>query len=438
MNRKEEFYWNRLDNTAKVYPAISSSRSSNVYRICVKLKEPVKPEVLEQALQETLQQLPIYNVKLRKGLFWYYFETNFSKPVVREDHLFPCTPIDKWPNNGFLFRLTYFDKKINWEVFHALSDGNGAIFFLNCLILNYLQLAHPQDAALNGISLIDSTLPQSAFEENSFLSAAREIGADVKAGTAIPALPRAYQVSGVPAPLREVRVIQLFLESRSLIALAKASGVTVTAYLAAVLFLSIYEESWRYSRRRHPISICVPVDLRSFFPSHTLRNFFSTINMTLDFSKKDYTFQELLEFCSNELQRQITHEGVLQKVRSNVHAEESMALRLVPLFLKNLVLKGIGQKTENGNTTTLSNLGRIKLPEAMAPYLQRYEVMVSPSKHQTVKLGVISYDQTMCLSFVSGIEETDVPRYFCRFLTQQGIDIRVSSNMEVSPDEAMS
>ena len=52
ISRKEEFYWNKLDNTAKVYPAISSNNATNVFRLSVKLKEKVLSDLLDQALKK--------------------------------------------------------------------------------------------------------------------------------------------------------------------------------------------------------------------------------------------------------------------------------------------------------------------------------------------------------------------------------------------------
>ena len=74
--------WRRLDNTAKLFAAVSGEDLSSVFRIAAVLKEPVEPELLHKALLLTLPEFENFRVKLRKGFFWYYFETNNRDPVV--------------------------------------------------------------------------------------------------------------------------------------------------------------------------------------------------------------------------------------------------------------------------------------------------------------------------------------------------------------------
>lgn len=429
ISRKEEYYWNRLDNTAKVYPAISGNNSTNVFRLSVKLKEKVVPSFLENALQTALKLLPTFNVKLRRGLFWYYFDTNFARPTVREDSTFPCNSIDRFKENGFLFRVTYFEKKINLEVFHALSDGTGAFVFLNCLVTEYLKLCYPNDEKLRLAQSVDSSLPQSAYEENSFMAAAlKNPGAKSSSGTNVPSDPPAYRIPGVFVGSKELRVIHALVYPKELLALAKEKGVTLTVYLTALLLLSIYEESWKYSNRKYPVSVCIPINLRTWFKSDTLRNFFSFIHVTVDFRKKEYTFDELLSEVSKQLKEKITKDAMLEKIVSNTNAEKSFALRIIPLFLKKLGLKIISMKTERANTCTLSNLGVLKFTDAANEYVERCDVLMNSTSHQTLKLGVSSVNDCLSLTFTSSTEESDIQRFFCRFLTERSVKIRIITN----------
>ena len=133
--------WRRLDNTAKIFPVIANENVSQVFRISATLKEPVNPELLSRALEEILPEIRNFRVKLRRGLFWYYFEENDRIPQVKRENTYPCRFIDPHGNQRFLFRVTYYEKRINLEVFHALTDGLGAVNFLKCLIRQYLRLA---------------------------------------------------------------------------------------------------------------------------------------------------------------------------------------------------------------------------------------------------------------------------------------------------------
>ncbi len=64
--------WYKLDNAAKIYPAISSPSKSSVFRVAVLLKSDVDPAILQEALSVTLPRFPTLAVKMKKGLFWYF------------------------------------------------------------------------------------------------------------------------------------------------------------------------------------------------------------------------------------------------------------------------------------------------------------------------------------------------------------------------------
>ena len=56
--RHTDIKWDRLDNTAHLFPVIAGESMSNVYRIAVTLKEEVQPEYLQQALDIVLPKFP--------------------------------------------------------------------------------------------------------------------------------------------------------------------------------------------------------------------------------------------------------------------------------------------------------------------------------------------------------------------------------------------
>ena len=71
--------WDKLDNTAHLFPVIAGEQMSNVYRISVTLTELIVPELLQKALDIVLPKFDGFNVRLRCGIFWYYFEETESR-----------------------------------------------------------------------------------------------------------------------------------------------------------------------------------------------------------------------------------------------------------------------------------------------------------------------------------------------------------------------
>ena len=162
-----EIRWDRLDNTAHLFPVIAGENMSNVYRISVTLTESVQPDILQQALNLVLPKIDGFNLRLRMGVFWYYFEENGkTAPKVREESTFPCRYIQQNQNHSYMFRVTYYKYRINLEVFHVLTDGMGGINFLKELTYQYLRLAHPELKEKVGDSLNSGT---SLNREDSFL-----------------------------------------------------------------------------------------------------------------------------------------------------------------------------------------------------------------------------------------------------------------------------
>ena len=72
---------------------------------------------------------------------------------MREEYTYPCMFINPHENNDYLFRLSYYKKRINLEVFHALTDGNGALTFLKEITYQYLRLKTPELSGLAKNSL---------------------------------------------------------------------------------------------------------------------------------------------------------------------------------------------------------------------------------------------------------------------------------------------
>ena len=164
---QKDIRWDKLDNTAHLFPVIAGEQMSNVYRISVTLSELIDPELLQQALDMVLPKFDGFNLRLRRGVFWNYFEENGKPaPKVREENAFPCRFIRSNKNNSYLFHVTYYKYRINLEVFHVLTDGMGGLNFLKELTYQYLRLLHPELMAQAGDSLNSST---SLNREDSFL-----------------------------------------------------------------------------------------------------------------------------------------------------------------------------------------------------------------------------------------------------------------------------
>ena len=172
MEKKNLFFGKdflELDNAAKVFPAQNTKTWSNVIRYSINLTEEIGPVVLEKALKDVLPRFPSMCVKIRRGVFWYYFEHNDKLPVILKDNLeHQCVPVRYSETNGFLFKILYLKNRLTIESFHALTDGFGCAVFINTLAAQYLRLVGHNVS--NGGTVFDITeKPKESELEDSFI-----------------------------------------------------------------------------------------------------------------------------------------------------------------------------------------------------------------------------------------------------------------------------
>lgn len=424
MNKNfQTFYWSKLDNVAKLYALVSSSRATNVFRLSVKMKETVQPTVLLEAVKAALIEMPSFNVRLRSGLFWYYFDMNLQNPRIRKEYTYPCSKLTKFTNNNYLFGITYYEKLIHLEVFHVLADGSGATQFLKVILYHYIKRLYPE--CMTEPLFLDEQSPSSlAVNEDSFLKIKSDAPSKV-----IPQTSVAYKIQGIKKRPQELKVIHGIMSAKQVIEVAKRYNVTVSSFVCAVLIEAIYKQNYQFNHDYHPITVTVPIDLRGRFDSYTLRNFFSNINVSVT-PTSDLTFETLLQKVSKQLDEGQKPETIDRKINDNVSAQKNMMIRFVPLMIKNMVMRHIYHQADKGVTTTVSNLGRVKFPKALESYIEEVRVMLPVTPHQPIRCGVVSCQDRFVITFTSSLEETDIQRYFLRFMKKYGIEITISCNEE--------
>lgn len=415
----KETKWHKLDNTAKIFPVITSENLSNVYRISITLKEDIIPERLQEALDIVLPWFDVFNVRLRRGIFWYYFETNRHKPIVELENNYPCRYIDPYSNNKFLFRISYYHSRINLEVFHVLTDGMGAITFLKELTYQYLRLLHPK---LQTSVEAKPSRECSLNIEDSYLKYYKK--SDAKGYKTR----KAYILEGKYMPPTVMGVIHGYIDLPSLKLVTKAKNVSINQYLLATLIWSIYTEYLNKQITKEPICINVPVNLRKLFDSSTTKNFFAVLLAEFEADKEDYTFDEILEKITENLKNQMTKEHLENLISYNVSNEKKFVIRAVPLFLKNIAVKHYYNNSAKSFTTTVTNLGSISVLEEFQDYVEKFHVILSVSKKQNLKCSVCSYENELVFTIASVLSDTDLQKAFFRNLTAQGIKVTIESN----------
>ncbi len=415
-----EVRWDKLDNTAHLFPVIAGESMTNVYRISVTLKELIQPELLQQALDIVLPKFDGFNLRLRSGVFWYYFEENGKPaPTVKEEAKFPCRFIKQNKNRSYMFRVTYYKYRINLEIFHVLTDGMGGINFLSELTYQYLRLAHPELKEQVGDSLSSRT---SLNREDSFLKNYKKSSAKGYKTQ------RAYMVDGERLKPGEFGVMHGYMNIAELKKVCKSYGVSINEYLVGTYVWSVYQECLHGMPSKRPIRVAVPVNLRPHYNSITTKNFFVMVSAEFHPVREVYTFEEVLQMIKESLRSQMTKENLEKLFSYNVSNEKMIFARAIPLFLKNIVMGLVYTQSALANTTTITNIGNIGVEEAYRPFIEQFHAFLAMSRGQHLKGTICSFGDTLVFSFSYILKDTSVQRGFFRRIAEDGIKVEIESN----------
>lgn len=416
--------WYKLDNAGVLYSALQTEEYSATYRFSALMTEEVDPAALQQAVARTMPRFPGFSVRIRKGAFWYYMEANTAPgPFVKEDVSDPCQPFRFGEDNGWLVRFYHYGRRISVEVFHALSDGAGAMTFFRTLLAVYLrQRGHDIPNTRGVLDVAASPRPEEL--EDAY---ARYAGHHARRLTF---LPKAYPNTGTPEPFYTFHVTMGFVPVDKLNEKARAYGASITEYLSAVLICVILDKQHREQPyRERPVALAVPINLRAYFPSETLRNFITTVRPVIDPVMGDYTFAEIVSQVRYYMKLHSNRQELCAGFTSNVRFTTNPLLQIIPMVLKNPIMsinyRLLGVRPYS---CTYTNPGPFSVPEEMRPHIARMEVILGQATVPRCHCASISFGNTMEITFAGTQAESDTERDFFRFLVREGIPVQIESN----------
>ncbi len=466
--------WVRLDNASNIFLAARSDADPKVFRISAEMDHDVEPQLLQEALDATYDRYRLYHAVLRSGVFWYYLQDSDLRPLATAEKQHTCAPIYQADRRSLLFRVMHHRQRIILEVFHALSDGTGALGFLSDLVTAYIRLRHPEqkrpfedtsgandlqpdrgrpdastqpgdDAAEPAHELTADSFAhyfrrrrrhQASASESAFSRAAAPAALTVEVNAqSSPSAPReigrlrrpsrkkVHRVRGTRTPDNRTRAVELTMPIEEVLALARAEGVALTMYLIALFFESIRRSSGGLSKTR-TIAASVPVNLRQFFPSTSPRNFFATIRVEHTYGVGADDLGSICRQLESQFRPKATPEALEKKLRRFIRFERMPVLRIVPRPLKDVILKLVNWGSNRGLSIAVSNLGRVSLPEPADSHVGRMLFHVSAARPQ---LCAMSHAGLLTISFTSPFTETGHIKEFARLLTASGIDVTVAA-----------
>lgn len=415
----------KLDNAAKIFPAARTRAWTNVFRLSASLAEDIDPLILQKSVNDISKRFPSVCARLDNGIFWYYIEETKEPPTVQKEGPHPCMKMEFSEIKRCAVRILWFKNRISVEFFHSLTDGNGALVFLKTLVATYLENKYGIDVPHTDGVLDISVRAKKEELEDSFLKYSGKIPSGRKDTDA-------YMHSGTALDDPFTPLVTGVLDVNELKSVCKGYGVSVTTYLASVMayaFQSLQENEVPVCSKRKPVKIFLPVNLRNFYPSATLRNFILYVIPGIETKLGHYEFDEIVKSFHHQIGYALTEKNMNAIMATNVKDELNPLLRAVPLFIKNAVMKAVYNLTgERKSSISMSNLGNVKLPDIMNEYIERFDFILSPQALQPCGCSVISYKGKLYVSFVRKIKEPKLEKSFFTTLVKSGIHVKIESN----------
>lgn len=404
--------WYKVDNVAKVFLATVGKRDTRTLRVSCTLKEKVDPEVLERAVLSAIQDRPQMQVRFRRGLFWHYMEDTDILPKVSEESDRMCLNLYAPAKAMLHYKVTYFKNRINLDMFHALSDGTGALEFLNIIVLDYLKLKYPKefdDVTVHSGACADD-LNQDSFRqffENMTLS-----GGTYKK--------KAYKPGTLKLPYNQLQFFEIHMPVDVMLKQAKELKVSLTSFFGAAWMMAIHN-GMPPMKRKLPVTITLPVNLRNYYPSQTSRNFFNNVYVTHIFDK-EISFEELAREFDVTLKSQLTEDKIKKQMERFETMEYVAPVRAVPLFIKQLVVRSGSRLSDRKASMVFSNLGVLNPPQTVADKIDNYSTFCSS---MNLFATVSSYKNELTFGVSSPYISTSAVKNFVRFFSEKGVDITV-------------
>ncbi len=413
--------WYTLDNAAKIFPAVYKHSDTNSYRVSVLLKKDVNPDTLLIATKDALKRFPYLCVKLKKGIFWYYLEHNYNDPLIEQEDPFLFNSVRLHTKAGFMFSVTYFGRRINLEMFHALTDGTGASEFLKTI--TYYYLLH------SGIKIENDGSIQTEEVEKLSAESFDDFNGNYDAHVEkLKKEEKAYQIKGRLYKDNWTGLVQLILPVDILKDIAHKYQTTVTGFMSAIILYALYLSYFKNVKQKNNLRLFIPINARKFFDSYSLRNFMLYIRTTGEFRDKDLSFENVVDYVRHTLTN-INRDILLRQLVSNVKNEKNFFVRIMPLFLKDFIMRiAYRMFGQYSSTVSFSNLGLLKLPKEMENYIERFEFLIGVSKMSPINIGAVSYNNNFVLSYATKYVDRHIIRKIATLLSDEGIPVEVEVN----------
>ncbi len=414
-SRKRQTY--SLDNAAIVYPLGMRYGQMPMFRLSFVLKEEIEPVLLQLALDFTLKRFPTFSAVIKNGFFWHYLESVNNVSLIEEEKEIPCKPISIVLRTYRSFRVLYYHDRLSVEYFHVITDGNGGLVFLKTLLAEYLRLKGVDVAKEKGVLDIDEEIDKRELV-NEFKNAKGESSLSTFMDK------KAVQLDGKLSRMNITRIIHFEMDADLLHQKAKEYGASVTAYICALIFMAARS----CVSRKGVFNIQIPVNMRKFNGSRTLRNYSMYFNASMELDKLPEK-KELITGIAKQIKEKGSEEMMSQMMKTTGKLIDSLSF--VPLFLKVPIMQHVyGYMSNSIISDTLSNLGVIDLPDGMKDEVEKAFFLLVPGSPNRISTTLATVNGTAVFTVIKNSDDPSFENKLYSYLQDDGVLKAIEGSVE--------
>ena len=428
--KMKKYEWMRNDTVSIMFAAVESRKQSRLFRVSAIFKdEEVDPVRLKEAVRIAVQRYPLYTYRNTDGFFWSYLEKSDSLPQVLPEEYRPAE-LRRIGNDGTPeIVFVYHKRRLGIETTHVLGDGAGTLELLKTVVAHYMILGGADKAEFTDIRFGDEKASETELE-NPFPFFKNDDKHTVSERDSAYNLPYKYEknyqnhISGLVA-IDEIKPI------------CKEKNITVSEFLAAGIILAMLHTAEEPINKT--IILDVPVNLRTYFPTDTVRNFASSVPLQFNpHGKMDFTFDEIIQDIRGKLAQVNTKENQQAFINKNYGLTQKKVFQYIPYFIKKPVINMMQKKSHtNEMTLIMSNVGNVILPEVMSNKIERIEIVSGDARVYNMPMFfyIMSMNGYMNITFGLSGKDRRLCTEFFRILSSMGIAVRIESSLENGVEE---
>ena len=394
-------------------------------RIVTALTMHIDPTVLGQALSEAIIRFPQIAVSLvEEGGERKFISLNAPVPIFEASSEIPSDMADE-RLGGYLFRISYCHKHLYVDYHRALADEFGMMAFVKALVMRYLELSGYPVQTDGSVKLMSDEYFQAEgedpMEKIQDKSASRPVWyMDAKA--VVP-----ERVTGDIEEVVQVRVPVAKLKKDYL----DLASIPVT-YMAPLLSHALREVYSNQMESGEYIVAEVQINLRPYYPSASLRPYYTPVFLAYNRNLADYPYKTVLMSQKKLLEAQLKNDTLAYSAQRKITDVENAFEFSDSLAALDASFDSLQENANKRSTYNICRIGNVILPESMQRLVSEFYPVI-PSSGKSVSVTVTTYKGDLAVTVSGKKYAYDVCSRLVELLHANDIDAYIADRYDFSP-----